>query len=618
MLRDYQQTAHDRVIDWIRACTEPCLVEAATGAGKSHIIAAIASTMHQISGGKHILCIAPSVELVQQNHEKYVATGNPASIFSAAAGLRDLRHPVVFGTPMTVKNKIHRFGAQFCAVVVDEAHGITPTIRRIIERIQEHNPNLRVVGLTATPYRLGSGYIYRTDLIGNPLGDESCRDPFFAKLVSQIAAPELIERGYLSPPVIGAINADGYQTLQMQVNRQGKFDQADIDRAYTGQGRKTSAVIADIVAQSQNRRGVIIFAATVQHAHECMESLPPQMSAILTGSTKGPERKKLIADFKAQKIKYLVNVTVLTTGFDAPHVDVVALLRATESVGLLQQIIGRGLRVAEGKTDCLLLDYAENLDRHCPDGDVFAPEVKANMRGAEAEQVKAKCPECKAVNTFTARPNTSGFKVSDTGYFLDLDGAVVETDSGEGLPAHYGRRCQAEHLAPGGRLVLCDYRWTFKECPTCLVDNDIAARYCHSCKAELVDPNEKLRIDFKAHKKDPTQIQSDKVLALHFSTTIARSGRECIKADFVTEYRSFSVWYPRGVGGSPQRRLEQFQQFTQSGQVPRTVTYRKQVSGFYETLAFNQPPDQEPAANENTRVVANLRSYDLQRQQVSA
>ena len=617
MLRDYQQTAHDSVIDWVRSCTEPCVIEAATGAGKSHIIAAIARTMHQISKGKHILCIAPSAELVVQNREKYVATGNPASVFSASLGAKELRHPVVFGTPGTIKNKIHRFGAQFCAVVVDECHGITPTIRHIIERMQEANPNLRVIGLSATPYRMRTGYIYRLDEHGRPVSEQQTSDPYFMRLVSKITAPELIARGFLTPPVIGSINADGYQTLQMQVNRQGKFDAAQVDQAFVGQGRKTSAVVADVVAQAQQRKGVMIFAATVQHARECMESLPPHLSAIVTGGTPKAERASILRRFKAQQIKYIVNVSVLTTGFDAPHVDVVALLRATESVGLLQQIIGRGLRVAPGKDDCLILDYAENIERHCPDGDVFAPEVRASMSAAGEGSIKAQCPDCGAENEFAARKNDSGFKISAEGYFLDLGGHPVEAETGQPMPAHYGRRCQAYHPAPGGRLLQCAYRWTFKECPTCLEDNDIAARYCRSCKGELVDPNEKLRIEFKAHKKDPTQIQCDRVLSLQFGTTIARSGRECIKADFVTEYRSFSIWLPKGLDGRPQRRLEQFEAAVAGGQTPQTVTYRKQASGFYEALAFNQPAEQEPQANENTRVVASVRQHGLQGQPLS-
>ena len=258
MLRDYQQDAHDAVISWVRTCKEPCLIEAATGAGKSHIIAAIAETMHRISGGKHILCLAPSAELVIQNREKYLATGNPASTFSASAGGSCLKHPVVFGTPMTVKNSIESFSGQFCAVVVDEAHGITPTIKTIIESIKNHNENLRVIGLTATPYRLGTGYIYRSDIDGNPCRDKTCKDPYFARLVSQITAHDLIQKGFLSPPVIGAINADNYNTAKLKLNSMGQFNAADIDKAFLGQGRKTADIISDVIDQAKFRNSVLI------------------------------------------------------------------------------------------------------------------------------------------------------------------------------------------------------------------------------------------------------------------------------------------------------------------------------------------------------------------------
>jgi len=173
------------------------LIEAATGAGKSHIIAAVADTIHNISGGKHILCLAPSRELVIQNREKFSLTGNPSSVFSASVGEKSLRHPVVFGTPMTVKNKIRRFGSEFAAVIVDECHGITPTIQTIISSINECNPNLRVIGLSATPYRLGTGYIYAIDEDGNPVDRSQTHEPYFAACVYKIQAQQLIDEGIL-------------------------------------------------------------------------------------------------------------------------------------------------------------------------------------------------------------------------------------------------------------------------------------------------------------------------------------------------------------------------------------------------------------------------------------
>ena len=186
--RDYQQNAHDAVIEWVKRSTEPCVVEAPTGAGKSVIIAMLASTLTNISKGKHVLCLAPRAELVVQNREKYLATGEPASVYSASAGQKCLKHPVVFATPGTFKGKARAIGGKFCAVVLDEAHGITPTVRQIIEDMRVSNPNLRIIGLSATPYRLGTGYIYQTDETGRAYGPDKALDPYFAARVFTISA----------------------------------------------------------------------------------------------------------------------------------------------------------------------------------------------------------------------------------------------------------------------------------------------------------------------------------------------------------------------------------------------------------------------------------------------
>ena len=482
------------------------MIEAATGAGKSHIIAALAETVHGISK-KNVLCLAPSAELVVQNKEKYLLTGNKASVFSASVGEKSLRWPVVFGTPMTVKNQINKFGECFAMVVIDECHGVTPTVRKIIDEIRSKNPMLRVVGMSATPYRLGDGYVF--DQWPDGRKEEQAKEPYFTRLLYRITAQSLIAQGFLTRPVMGSIGGEKYDTLNMKLNARGQFDAADVDRAYHGQGRKTAKIIADIVAKSADRQGVLIFAATVRHAKECLESLPKELTAMVSAETPKKDRERILRDFKARKIKYLVNVSVLTTGFDAPHVDVIAMMRATESVGLMQQIIGRGLRLDDGKEDCLVLDYAENVDRHCPDGDLFNPKIKVRGDG-ETAHLKCECPHCGGENQFSARPNKERYGISIDGYFEDLDGNKVATDEGP-IPAHMGRRCQHYSLVKN-ELVRCNYRWTGKECPKCQTDNDIAARYCVSCKAELVDPNEKLRIEFRERKKDPYQRQCDKVL----------------------------------------------------------------------------------------------------------
>lgn len=590
--RPYQQEAIDAALDWIRTSVDPCVIEAPTGAGKSIIIACIADAVYRMSGGKRVLVTAPSSELVTQDHEKYRATGARASVFSASAGSKCLRHPVVFGTPGTIKNNLHRFGSEYGVLIIDEAHGLSPTLKTIIATLREKNPNIRVIGLTATPYRLGQGYIYRIDSQGRALADTVAKDPFFTKCVFSIDARMLIAEGYLTPPVIGKTDADSYDTSGLQLQRNGKFKQADVDVAFCGHGRKTAAIIADVVGKSVGRQGVMIFCATIDHAKEALASLPPSLSAIVTGDTKSAERKRILSEFKAQRIKYLVNVAVLTTGFDAPHVDVVALLRATESVSLLQQIIGRGLRILDGKSDCLVLDYAGNVDRHCPDGDVFKPEIKAAFKGEDKTPMEVACPECGTTNLFSARPNDEGLPVDCNGYFTDLAGNKIDTEFGP-MPAHYGRRCQGIVKGVRGHHVQCGHRWTFKPCEHCGFENDIAARRCANCREEIIDPAEKLQINFTAFKRDPTQPQCDEIVNMTHGTTITRSGNEALMVEFVTPYRSFTVWYhPHSLGAKNQRDYAMFLNATDNlTKIPASVKYIK-VDNFYSTLGFGDPIDE--------------------------
>lgn len=601
-LRPYQADAAQAALDWMKRSTAPFVIDAATGAGKSHIIAEIAAVIHGMTG-KRVLCLAPSAELVVQNREKFLATGNKASTFSASAGAKELRHPVVFGSPLTVKNKISKFQKEgpegYALVILDESHGITPTVRSIIAAMRDGNPNLRVCGLTATPYRLGSGWIFREHDSGKINGEDTARDPYFAKCVYKIDARALIDMGFLTPPVIGQINASGYDTSGLALNSRGQFDADAVDRAYHGHGRKTAAIVGDVVAQAQDLRGVMFFAATVKHAHEIIASLPPELSEIVTGETPKAERDSILRRFKAQEVKYLVNVSVLTTGFDASHVDLIAILRKTESIGLLQQIIGRGLRLHQGKTDCLVLDYTTNLDDHCPDGDLFAPVVKAGKAAAGEGGMECVCPACSYENSFTANPLYLAYGKDKAGYILDLDGRQVMSDFGP-IAGHYGRRCMGlVQAGKRGEYERCSYRWTYKECPHCAAENDIAARYCIACKGEIVNPNDKLVADFKALKRDPTRIQTDRVLNMSCAPGVSRSGNRTLRVEWVTPYRQFATWFlPDAPHVRGQVAWQAFEAVTRNGEVaPSTVTYAKNAeTGFFDIKAYNRPADEEPDA----------------------
>jgi len=210
---------------------------------------------------------------------------------------------------------------------------------------------------------------------------------------------------------------------------------------------------------------VMLFTSSISHAIEIMQLLPPFVAALVTGETPGPERDEIIEAFKAQKLKYLVNVSVLTTGFDAPHVDVIAVLRPTESVALYQQIVGRGLRLSPGKTDCLILDYTGQGH------DLYSPLIEENKPNSSAVPVEVTCPQCGTQNQFWG--------------LVDDEGTLIE---------HYGRRCQGALENP---LTLetepCGFRFRFKWCEQCGEENDISARVCAGCKFILVDNDKKLK-----------------------------------------------------------------------------------------------------------------------------
>lgn len=611
-LRPYQQEAVDAACAWMRRCIEPACLELATGAGKSLIVASIAEWIYT-NTGKRVLCLQPSKELTEQNWEKFQATGHKASIFSASAGSKCLRYPVVYATPGTVKNSMSRFGEDFACVIIDECHGLTPSIKFILSQMRTKNKNLRIIGMTATPFRLGTGYVYQYDVDGSFVPEDESRDPFFNTLLYRITTPELIEQGYLTP-VHADPREDSYSAKGLQLNSRGQFDARDVERVFEGKGRLTSQIIADVVAHSHGRRGVMIFAATVQHAKECMGSLPPELSRMLGGDVNMTKtaREKLVRDFKAQRFKYVVSVGTLTTGFDAPHVDVIAILRATESPGLLQQIIGRGLRLYDGKEDCLLLDYAENVERHQLEGNLFKPRIRVKGTGEGSGTIEAECPACSFVNEFSARPNPEEFKASKDGYFLDLAGNPVTTEDGP-IPAHFGRRCTGQIIQPGGVYVRCDHRWTSKECPECKADNDIAARYCARCKAEIIDPNEKLRQEFHRLKRDEYEVSTDKVLAFTAHKTITRAGNESLLCQYTTEYRTFPIWYNPNSNSTKAQRdwhslnsaifsghiapdIDTFLQYLPRGKAPTTITGAFQRNtDFYRLIAHNRPEDEIPS-----------------------
>ena len=583
-LRDYQQKAVDLSIQYMRKNNEPALLSLATGAGKSLICAEIARIMHAISK-KKVLCLCPTAELVEQNYEKYLLTGNEASIYSASIG-KSLRHDVIFATEGTWKSVAKEQGENFSVIILDEAHRITPTIKKIIEDMKIGNPNIRTTGLTATPYRMNTGFTFEIDDNNNLV--EDAIEPYFKKLLFKVTTQELIDQGFLTPVRIGKIGAEQYDTSNLKTNSSGNFTQESLDEAFVGHGRKTAEIVADVVnqANAMQAKGVMFFAATVDHAHEIMASLPAYNSALVTGETSKSERKKIIKDFKSMKIKYLTNVSVLTTGFDAPHCDVCAVLRRTESPSLLQQIIGRVLRLFNGKEYALYLDYAGNIETFFPDGDIFNPKI-TTKKSKESVKESILCPECNNQNEVVLRPLPTGYTFNEFGYILDLAGDIVlhETEA-KPFPAHFSRRCS--HIEIKGHNVFqrCNYFWSYKECSECGHKNDLTARRCEACSHEMINPNDKLIADFQAFKKDLSQVQTDDITFIRRKEARSKSGQPMLAVSFGTESRIVQAFFSNKV----QKKF--YDLFLNDPQYsPKTVTYKKSSSGYMHIYDFNRESD---------------------------
>ena len=463
-LRPYQQEAVDATLKHFRKSDDSAVIVLPTGAGKSLVIAELARLAR-----RKILVVTHVKELVEQNHAKYQSYGVLGGIFSAGLSRKESQYQVTFASVQSVAANLEQFKNEDSLIIIDECHRISADensqYQRIIEQLRQQNKGLKVLGLTATPYRLGMGWIYRYHYRGFVRSEE---DKPFVHCIYELPLIYMISRGYLTKPDLIDAAVAQYDFSMLAQNRFGEYAEKDVNALLGKHQRVTRAIIEQVMELAVKRQAVMIFAATVDHAKEITGYLPPEHTALITGATDQRERDQLIQRFKQRQLKYLVNVSVLTTGFDAPHVDFIAILRPTQSVSLYQQIVGRGLRLDQGKQDCLVIDYAGNTVN------LYHPEVGEKKPNSDSEPVQVLCPGCGFANIFWGK----------------TDGAGQVTE-------HYGRRCHGllewededESAAP----QQCDYRFRFKECPHCGGENDIAARNCHQCKKAIIDPDDQLR-----------------------------------------------------------------------------------------------------------------------------
>lgn len=459
--RQYQQEAVNKALAHMRSTTSHGILVMTTGAGKSICIAMLAQVVKK--AGKRVLCLVPNGDLVRQNSSKYRATGENCSLFSASLNRKHTGNPVVFATPLSVINSLDDFSDEYALLIIDEAHGVSENdetaYQKIISHLTSKNPKLRVLGLTATPMR------GKTKLVG--------KGRTFEHVIHELPHGVLSDLGWVVPYSLGRIESH-YNMVNIKTQSNGKFKQSDIDEATLNKERLTRQIIEDDlrIMDEDGRKCAMVFAASVKHAQEIVSYLPEGQAVLITGKTAKGERRDELEEARNGQWRFLVTVTALGTGTDVPICDTVIFLRATESIGLLLQFMGRGCRLYDGKwtlpaselnwkhpdyqgkLNCLVLDHGENIERFSLDDDLTITGLvdEKNKQDDDGEFFPVECPECKTINRHTAQRCV---------------GTTVEG-------------------------VRCAYRFIFKECTHCGVHNSPSARHCWKCEGELIDPNEKL------------------------------------------------------------------------------------------------------------------------------
>jgi DNA repair protein RadD len=391
-LRPYQQEAVTAVYEHLRARDDnPCIV-IPTGGGKTPVIATICRDALMHWDGR-VVVLAHVKELLEQAADKllHIAPDVPLGIYSAGLRRKDLRYAVTVAGIQSIWKRAGDLG-RVDLILVDEAHMVPAEddgmYRQFIADAKAVNPNVRIIGLTATPYRMKSGPICG-----------SAPTSILNHVCYEVGVRELIVQGYLSP-LKSKAGSQKPDTSDLHV-RAGEFIASEVEDLMDKDGlvEGACAEIVEHTTPPQDRRATLIFASGIRHGQHIVETLRRRHGVecgFVSGGTPDGVRSAILNRFRAGGeggLKYLCNVNVLTTGFDAPHIDCVALVRPTMSPGLYYQMVGRGFRLHPGKADCLVLDFGGNVLRHGP---VDAIRVEELGKGTGEAPVK-ECPQCHAL-----------------------------------------------------------------------------------------------------------------------------------------------------------------------------------------------------------------------------
>ena len=390
---EYQEEAIESCIEYFKfnKGRSPIIV-APTGSGKSVIQAFAIEIFMNMDCSMKIGCLAHRKELLTQNAEALTGVNPqiPYGFFSASLNKRETKYSVTFGQVQSIFNKAEYFG-EVDFLFIDECQYVAESdesmYRVFIEKLKIKNPKLKVIGLTATPFRLKGGKTV------NIFGGEN---DIFDGICYEIPMTTLLEQGKLCP-IYCYQGKTGFD-LSKARRIGGDYQLEEMQKAFDIDSKVTD-MCEEIVEASKNAMGVLIFSSGKEHAEHiklCLETLEPSEKVCsVFGDTDSTDRSITIDLFKRREVKYLINYGVFTEGFDVKHIDVLVLARATVSHALYMQMVGRQMRTHPEKSYGILLDFGDNVKRlGCVDQISYKQFSSFDPNRPKGDAPVKECPEC--------------------------------------------------------------------------------------------------------------------------------------------------------------------------------------------------------------------------------
>lgn len=456
-LRDYQARALSMLYDWFeKNVTGHPVLSMPGGSGKSVVIASLAKDALQNWPETRILMLVHSKELILQNADKLrkLWPGSPLGIYSASVGKRQLNEPITYAGIGSVAKRAKEIGhIDLC--IIDEAHAVSTAesgiYRKLIADLLEINPAMRIVGLSASPYRLGQGLITE-----GPTA-------IFSEILEPVSIEELVFKTHLVP-LRSKITKHKLDTDGLH-KRQGEYIASEMEARFNTDDHN-SAVVHEIIEKASNRAHWLIFCSGVAHSEavaKCLREAGITAEALDATHSKS-ERERKLADFESGKMRAICSVGILTTGYDFPALDCIAFLRSTMSPGLYLQMAVRGMRPHPGKTDCLVLDFAGVVATHGPITAVQPPKKKGKIEGEAPVKVCDECGElvhpsvriCPACGHPFPEPERKKLELRDDD-IMGLEGKDLEVSSWN-WRRHVSR-------ASGKEMLSCTYYGSLSDKP---------------------------------------------------------------------------------------------------------------------------------------------------------